>query len=171
MPPESVYDSRDLRRALSRFATGVAVVTTVTPEGQYDGLAINSFSSVSLSPPLILWNLAKSSSRLGLFQTVEHFAVNLLSAAQENICQRFARPGQDRFAGLSLEIGQGGVPVLAGGLGHFECQREALIEGGDHLIIIGRVLRYRHDPAGDPLIFCNGAYRAWSGLEKGEMQV
>jgi len=163
MSPEAAsavaaVDPRDFRSSLGLYATGVAVVTTTAPGGENVGLTINSFASVSLDPPLILWSLAKTSPRLDLFAAADHFAVNILARAQEEVCMRFARPGEDRFAGLDTAPGIGGVPLIPDCLAHLECAREQVIEGGDHLILIGRVLRHRRTDGQDALVFCNGAF-------------
>lgn len=161
MSPEAAQaaaDPREFRRALGLYATGVAVVTTMAPGGERVGLTINSFASVSLDPPLILWSLAKTSPRLGLFSAAGHFAVNILSREQEELCLRFSRPGEDRFAGLDTEAGAGGAPLLPGSLAQMECAREQVVDGGDHLILIGRVLRHRRLEGAEALVFCNGAF-------------
>lgn len=155
---EAAFDPRDFRRCLGLYATGVAVVTTLAPDGARVGLTINSFASVSLDPPLILWSLARTSPRLGLFARAGHFAVNILAKDQEEMCQLFARPGENRFAGLDTAPGAGGAPLLPGCLAQLECARDQVVEGGDHLIIIGRVLRHRRGGASDALVFCNGAF-------------
>lgn len=152
------FDPRDFRRSLGLYATGVAVVTAVAPDGERVGLTINSFASVSLDPPLVLWSLAKTSPRLGLFSRTGHFAVNILAKSQEDMGRRFARPGEDRFAGLDTLAGAGGAPLLPGCLAQLECRLEQAVEGGDHLILIGRVLQHRRCAGLDALVFCNGAF-------------
>ncbi|WP_234053015.1 MULTISPECIES: flavin reductase family protein [unclassified Xanthobacter] len=159
-------ERRALRRSLSLYATGVCVVTTLAPEGEKVGLTVNSFASVSLDPPLVLWSLAKTSPRLSLFRGATHFAINVLSAAQEELCNRFARPGADRFAGLDLDAGAGGAPLLPGCLATFECARHEVVEGGDHIILIGRVVAHRRGAGAQPLVFCNGALRSWPSLQE-----
>ncbi|MFG1478791.1 flavin reductase family protein [Xanthobacter sp. V4C-4] len=157
-------ERRALRRTLSCYATGVCVVTTRAPDGEKVGLTVNSFASVSLDPPLVLWSLARTSPRLALFRGAAHFAVNVLSAAQVELCHRFSRPGADRFAGLDLDLGAGGAPLLPDCLATFECARHETVDAGDHLILIGRVLAHRRAAAGSALVFCDGALRGWSGL-------
>ncbi|MGQ3675820.1 flavin reductase family protein [Xanthobacter sp. TB0139] len=152
---------RTLRRALGLFATGVCVVTTTAPSGERVGLTINSFSSVSLDPPLVLWSLARSSPWLELFRNASHFAVNVLSAEQEELCSRFSRPVEDRFAGLDVAHGAGKAPLLPGCLAHFECAQEQVVEAGDHIILLGRVLSHRKGDGADALVFCNGVLRSW----------
>ncbi|MFG1403763.1 flavin reductase family protein [Xanthobacter sediminis] len=165
-PDGAEAERRAMRRSLSLYATGVCVVTTLSPEGEKVGLTVNSFASVSLAPPLVLWSLARTSPRLALFRGGTHFAVNVLSAAQEDLCARFSRPGADRFAGLDVDAGAGGAPLLPGCLAAFECARHEVVEGGDHIILIGRVLAHRRGAAADALVFCDGALRSWSGLRE-----
>lgn len=149
-------DPRDLRRALGTFATGVTVVTTVGEGGQPVGLTVNSFSSVSLEPPLVLWSLVVKSPQLEVFRSAPHFAVNILAEEQEALCRQFASPVPDRFADVAWRAGVGGVPVIDGAVAQFECVTETSHPGGDHEIFIGRVVRYRWSERG-PLLFCNGA--------------
>lgn len=150
-------DTRALRSALGRFATGVTVVTTRCPSGKLVGLTANSFSSVSLDPPLVLWSLRRNASSLQSFAESRYFAVNILAAGQEALSNHFAKPSPDKFSGLDYEMGIGGCPLLPDTLARFECQLESDIEGGDHIIFLGRVQRaaYRE---GVPLIFAGGAY-------------
>jgi flavin reductase (DIM6/NTAB) family NADH-FMN oxidoreductase RutF len=155
--PRRVDDPRHLRQALGRFATGVTVVTTCSPAGKLEGLTANSFSSVSLDPPLVLWSLQKRAPSLGSFRASGHFAVNVLGAHQHDHCQHFARPSADKFRHIAHAIGFGGCPVLEDCIATFECSTHSIVEGGDHLIFIGRVERavYRD---GDPLIFSAGSF-------------
>lgn len=145
------------RRALGRFATGVTVVTTVAADGTPVGLTVNSFNSVSLEPPLVLWSLRRESPTLPLFQAAPRFAVNVLAEDQTDLSNRFASPVDDRFAGMVWETGALGVPLLPGCAARLECRTEAIHPGGDHLIFIGRVERV---DCGDrpPLIYANGRY-------------
>ncbi len=146
----------DLRRALGCFATGVTVMTTRDPDGRRIGITANSFSSVSMDPPLILWSLARSSPNAQAFADCRHFAVNILAGDQHAICTRFAQPAADKFATVDITAGRHDVPLIAGAAAHFECDIEAVHPGGDHLILVGRVQRFRwHDAA--PLVFCKGA--------------
>jgi flavin reductase (DIM6/NTAB) family NADH-FMN oxidoreductase RutF len=142
----------DLRAALGQFATGVAVVTTRGLDGRSVGLTINSFSSVSLEPPLVLWSLARRSSSLADFAAARTVAIHVLSAGQEALARRFAAPCADRFAGLARSIGPNGVPLLEGGVARFICTPHDRREAGDHVIFIVRVERYEHT-GGTPLIF------------------
>jgi flavin reductase (DIM6/NTAB) family NADH-FMN oxidoreductase RutF len=136
-----------LRAALGQFATGVTIVTTATPEGQRVGLTANSFTSVSLDPPLVLWSLSKRSASLQIFRSAPHFAVNVLSASQQDLC--------DRFEGVALAHSDHGLPVIDGALACFECSTYAQYEAGDHVVFLGRVERHRARD-GDALIFRAG---------------
>jgi flavin reductase (DIM6/NTAB) family NADH-FMN oxidoreductase RutF len=149
-------DATSLRHALGRFATGVTVVTTRGPSGQPEGLTVNSFASLSLDPPLVLWSLKNTSSALGSFQAAEFFAVNVLDRAQAALCARFAKSG-DKFAGVEHVLGLGGCPIFSDSLALFECRSERQIDGGDHVIFIGKVLRASYRD-GEPLIFSAGQY-------------
>lgn len=149
--------SRDLRQALARFVTGVAIVTAADPDGAPLGLTINSFSSVSLDPPLVLWSLSHRSSSRAAFLAARHFAVNVLGAGQQDLSASFARPLADRFLGVDWRPGFGGAPVLAGCIATFECAAAGHIPAGDHLILLGRVERYQHRP-GAPLVFFASRY-------------
>lgn len=148
-------DPSGLRRALGSFATGVTVITTLADGGRPVGVTASSFNTVSLDPPLILWSLSRQSPNLDAFRIGSHFAVNVLADGQLELCNRFGRPGPDKFAGLVTQPGAGGAPLLPGAVAQFECQREAVYPGGDHLILIGRVLRYRWNSR-NPLLFCQG---------------
>lgn len=151
-------DHRALRDALGTFATGVTVVTALDPDGHAIGLTVNSFSSVSLEPPLVLWSLARTSPGLAAFRAASHFAVNILAADQQALSERFARRGADKFAGIGWQGGLGGAPLLPGCCAVLECRSELQHEGGDHLIFIGRVERFSRREAA-PLIYHGGSYR------------
>lgn len=148
-------DPRQLRDAFGRFATGVTVVTIEGPEGPM-GFVANSFSSVSLDPPLVLWAPAKSASRFAPFAVAPHFAIHVLGDDQRDLCRRFARGGAG-FAGLEIARNGEGVPLLAGALARFDCRQHATHDGGDHLIIIGQVIRAAFREGG-PLVFSQGHY-------------
>jgi flavin reductase (DIM6/NTAB) family NADH-FMN oxidoreductase RutF len=152
-------DPRTLRDALGCFATGVTVVTTLDEAGQPVGLTANSFSSVSLDPPLILFCLARSSSNLARFQRAEHFAINVLHIGQQPMSGAFARSSAERFDGVAWETWDTGAPILSGSLASFECATHQVVEAGDHLVFIGRVTRARFEPRRDPLLYFRGRYR------------
>jgi len=152
-------DSRTLRDALGCFATGVTVVTCFDREGRPFGLTANSFTSVSLDPPLLLVCIHKEANCAGALGAAEHFAVNVLQTEQQPASIRFSTRQEDRFGVNDWRKGEYGAPVLTESLGVFECERHALHDGGDHSILVGRVLRASFDPALDPLLYFRGRYR------------
>jgi flavin reductase (DIM6/NTAB) family NADH-FMN oxidoreductase RutF len=152
------FDPRELRRALGQFATGVTVVTTLAEDGRRVGVTANSFTSLSLDPPLVLWCLDRSAASLPVFQAASHFAVNVLSAGQHYLSRQFAAPAEDKFAGVECTDGAGGMPILSGVLAHFICRSVQQLEAGDHVIVIGEVERFETFD-GEPLVFHSGAYR------------
>lgn len=154
---QEATDPRLLRQALGRFATGVTVITTRTDDGKYEGLTANSFSAVSLDPPLVLWSLRLAAPSLESFRQAGHFVVNVLSTAQSHASRHFATPRHDKFEDVEFSTGIGGCPMLDESLAIFECRTESMIEGGDHIIFIGRVAR-AHYRDGEPLIFAAGRY-------------
>lgn len=151
-------DAPLLRRAFGHFATGVAVVTTRTGSGQRLGITINSLSSLSLEPALLLWSLRRHSRDHAAFTTdARHFAVHVLGLHQEDLCQRFQRRAPDRFAELQTGENGFGVPLLDGCLVRFECQLQQCVEAGDHSILIGRIHALEENP-GEPLLFHRGQF-------------
>ncbi|MCS0504291.1 flavin reductase family protein [Ancylobacter mangrovi] len=152
----SADDHGHFRRALGRFATGITVVTTRTAHGKLEGLTANSFSSVSLDPPMVLWSLRRQAPSLESFATSGCFAVNVLGTHQQHLCRHFATPRDDKFAAVPHSIGDHGSPLIEGAIARFECRTEQVIEAGDHLIFLGRVLRAAHRD-GEPLIFATGS--------------
>ena len=150
-------DPAEYRRVLGRFATGVTIMTARAPGGIQVGVTANSFNTVSLDPPLILWSLALRAPSLPVFRSQEHFAVNILAADQRDLALRFARPSDDKFAGVPVRSGIGGVPLIEGAMAHVECQVAHLYPGGDHEIIVGRVLRMEGSDL-PPLIFHCGKF-------------
>lgn len=149
---------QELRNTLGRFATGVTIVTTVDTEGRRYGITANSYNSVSLDPPLVLWSLAKSSRSLDAFKDAPAFAIHILSAHQEALAMRFAaRDVEDKFAGLHLSEGHGGVPLFDECAAHLECVTENRFEGGDHVIFLGRVVNFERCD-NEPLIFHDGRF-------------
>jgi len=159
------HDRGRLRRALGRFATGVTVITARGQDGTPLGFTANSFNSVSLDPPLILWSLSRGSARLGAYRGADAYAVNILTADQEGIARQFASPVDDRFEGVAWEEGLHGAPVLAGALAVFECLHEAVYPAGDHELFIGRVEHVRETP-GKPLTYFGGGF----GTVMGELE-
>jgi len=152
------FDPHALRRALGNFATGITIVTAQAPDGSKIGLTVNSFNSVSLQPPLILWSLDKrSASSLEVLHSAGHFAVNVLAADQIALSNRFARPQEDKFAGIAFSEGPGNAPLLEGCAARFHCALEQEIDAGDHWILLGRVLAF-DDFGRAPLLYHQGAY-------------
>jgi flavin reductase (DIM6/NTAB) family NADH-FMN oxidoreductase RutF len=154
---EGRVDLGGLRSALGRFATGVTVITTRTPDGKLEGLTANSFSSLSLDPPLVLWSIRSNAPSLEGFLQSGSFAVNVLGAEQVELARHFSTPRIEKFGAIAHVQGHGGCPTLPGCLAVFQCVTENTVEGGDHLLFIGRVIRARHRD-GDPLIFSGGRY-------------
>jgi flavin reductase (DIM6/NTAB) family NADH-FMN oxidoreductase RutF len=148
-------DTRSLRKALGAFTTGVTVVTAIGNHGPI-GMTVNSFASVSLDPPLVLWSPAKSSSRYDCFINAEHFAIHVLDAVQDGLSADFTHGGHG-FENVEWHVNQEGIPAIRGTLARFECARAALHDAGDHSIIIGRILRVAHRE-GDPLCFSRGTF-------------
>ena len=157
MQPATPIEPRALRTALGAFATGVTIVTTRGADGSDVGLTCNSFSSVSLNPPMVLWSLAKTSSSIEAFRNAGHFAVHILAADQDNLSGRFASKGIDKFAGLKLDRGPDDMPLLSGCTARFECRMAFQYEGGDHVIFVGEVVNLTHSERA-PLIFHGGRY-------------
>jgi len=155
--PPAPGELRHLRRALGSFPTGVTIVTLRDGAGGPHGLTVNSFSSLSLDPPLILWCLDSRSETAALFEAGYPFLVNILGSSQTDLALRFARSGIDRFDGTDWSEGPGGLPLLRGAVSWLDCATEDVHIGGDHHIIIGRVKRYRRGQ-GNPLIFSKGRY-------------
>ncbi|TXH05965.1 MAG: flavin reductase [Nevskiaceae bacterium] len=151
------FDAREFRNALGSFATGVTIITARAADGAPVGITANSFSSVSLDPPMVLWSLAKSARSLAVFEQAAHWAVHVLGAGQEALSARFARSGTDKFAGLDAGIGIAGLPLLEGCAARFQCQLAHVYEGGDHLIFVGRVLQFERSEQ-PPLAFHRGGY-------------
>ena len=152
-------DARTLRDALGCFATGVTVVTAIGENDVPIGLTANSFTSVSLDPPLLLVCIAKSSGSLKAMENSRHFAVNVLHIGQQPVSNIFARPGEDRFAEIAWSEGHQGAPLLSGALAAFECEKYAEYDGGDHVILVGRVSPASYEPRRDPLLYFKGKYR------------
>lgn len=151
-------DLRLFRNCLGRFATGITVITTRAPNGKCEGMTANSFSAVSLDPPLILWSVKNEAPSLPAFLAAGAFTVNVLSQEQAGLSHHFATPKPDKFDGIDCAEGHGGCPVLPDTLAHFECSLHQVVQAGDHQIIIGRVERAQFDEAAAPLLFSAGRY-------------
>lgn len=150
-------DKQLLRSALGRYTTGVTIITCRDADGGFVGLTANSFSSLSLAPPLVLWSLREVSPNIPHFVAAPTFAVNVLAEAQVEMSRRFAAPGEDRFADGPWALGEHGAPVLAGCAAVFECETVSQQFAGDHRLFIGRVLACT-DSALPPLVFQSGHY-------------
>jgi len=153
------HDPRTLRDALGCFATGVTVVTCLTPDGTPAGLTVNSFTSVSLDPPLLLVCLAKSAASSAPLTAASHFAVNVLQTGQQPASIRFATRDENRFGITPWSCGEAGAPILEESLGVFECRRYAVYDGGDHHVLVGEVVKASFDASLDPLLYFRGRYR------------
>ena len=160
-PPEYVTgsDSRTLRDAMGCFASGITVVTTKDENGNPVGLTANSFTSVSLDPPLVLVCLGKNVGSLPAFNGAESFAVNILHTGQQPISNLFASKGKDRFKETDWQTWDKDVPIINNSLANFECIKTAEIEQGDHILFVGEVVRARFDPRRDPLLYSSSKYR------------
>ncbi|QIL01382.1 flavin reductase family protein [Sphingomonas sinipercae] len=152
-------DPRTLRDALGCFATGVTVVTCIDAKGQPFGLTANSFTSVSLEPPLLLVCIARDARCAPALAAASHFAVNVLQTGQEPQSILFSTRDQDRFGAAAWSTGETGAPLLRESLCVFECDRHAVYDGGDHDILVGKVVRASFDPTLDPLLYFRGRYR------------
>src|SRR3984885_7873477 len=157
MPDIRLFDSRELRRVLGTFVTGVTVVTTTDDEGGLHGVTANSFSSVSLDPPLVLWSQAVKAHSHPAFFKAKRFAVNILAEDQIELSNRFAKSSPEKFAGLEVDIGLGGIPLLRGCGAGLQCRVVSRVPGGDHTIYIGEVDSIGHAER-EPLAFGNGQY-------------
>lgn len=151
-------DSREFRNALGRFATGVCVVAAKVDGKPAFGMTVNSFSSLSLDPPLVLWSLQNNSEMFADWEAASGFSVNILSLEQLEHSNRYAKKGQHELLPEHFSIGKTGNPVIKGCLANFECDVEQRVQGGDHVIYIGRVKEAYNSPTGKPLLFAAGKY-------------
>lgn len=154
---DSSFDPKDFRQALGMFATGVTIVTTCAPDGSPVGITANSFNSVSLDPPLVLWSLARNAKSLPAFSAAAHWNIHILANDQQALSGRFARAGTDKFAGLPLDAGHDGTPLLHGCSARFQCRTLFQYDGGDHVIFVGQVLGYERSER-PPLLYVTGDY-------------
>lgn len=155
-PPS--FSAQEFRAALGMFATGVTIVTARTAEGHVVGLTANSFNSVSLTPPLVLWSLSRAAASMAVFSAGSHYAINVLAADQKALAERFATRGADRWNGVTFTEGAGGAPLLDGAAATFECFNRSRYEEGDHVIFVGEVERCAHRIGASPLLFHGGRY-------------
>jgi flavin reductase (DIM6/NTAB) family NADH-FMN oxidoreductase RutF len=155
-PPS--FSSQEFRAALGMFATGVTIVTARAADGQVIGLTANSFNSVSLSPPLVLWSLSRAAASLAVFSAGSHYAINVLAADQKALAERFALRGTDRWKGVTFDEGAGGAPRLHGAAAVVVCFNRSRYEEGDHVIFVGEVERCTWRAGASPLLFHGGRY-------------
>ncbi len=165
----SSFDPVGFRQALGSFATGVTIITTRTAEGEPLGLTVNSFNSVSLNPPMVLWSLAETYKGYESFKRAEHWAVHVLAADQEALSNRFAGKVEDKFANLEVEEGINGTPLLLGCAARFQCRTAFQYEGGDHLIFVGEVEDFEKADSA-PLVFHGGRYAHATHRQVGEAE-
>lgn len=158
LPPS--FSPAEFRSALGMFATGVTIVTARAADGKLVGLTANSFNSVSISPPLVLWSLARSAGSMAAFSTGSHYAINILGADQQDLAKQFAAKGPDRFAGVQFLPGAGGAPLIQGAAATFECFNRSRYEEGDHVIFVGEVERCSYQQGASPLLFHGGKFYA-----------
>jgi len=151
-------DPRQLRDTLGCFATGVTVVTSVTPDGELLGLTANSFNSVSLSPPLVLFSLHRNAFSLSAFERAGCFAINVLRDTQKDLSNVFAKALADKWSGVRYDVWDTGAPILTDCLANFECRTHATHDGGDHVIFVGEVMRMMRNAQGAPLLYYRGSY-------------
>ncbi len=152
------FDARQFRDALGCFATGVSVITSINQQNEPLGVTVNSFSSVSLDPPLILFSLGHGGNHCNEFKQSGKFAVNILSGSQMHLCERFASPIEDRFSDIEYTVGENGVPVFEDSLAILECETFALQEAGDHLVFICKVTNVVAQTEEPPLLFYKGSF-------------
>ena len=166
---EAEFDARDLRRAFGNFATGVTIVTTLDADGNPCGFTANSFTSVSIEPPLLLVNIAKAAFGCDAFTGSSGFAVNILARDQRDLSNRFAAAGTDKFAHLGWSGAVTGAPIIDDVVAWFDCEHFEQVDAGDHIILLGRVMQYSYNTHA-PLGFCRGAYVSF-GLTPGMLQL
>ncbi len=157
MTGTAAFDPRDFRQALGAFATGVTIVTARAGDGAPVGITANSFNSVSLDPPMVLWSLAKNARSLAVFARAGHWNVHVLANDQEPLSNRFARAGEDKFGGMALDAGASDAPLIPGCSARFQCRAAFQYEGGDHVIFVGEVIDYDRTPS-PPLLYVTGGY-------------
>lgn len=152
------FSTDEFRASLGMFATGVTIVTARTGSGELIGLTANSFNSVSLAPPLVLWSLAQAAGSMPALSTGSHYAINILAADQKELAERFAARREGRWTGVAWTEGISGSPLLEGAAATFECFNRSRYEEGDHVIFVGEVERCAHRPGAAPLLFHGGRF-------------
>lgn len=152
------FSNSEFRTALGMFATGVTIVTARAPNGERVGLTANSFNSVSLAPPLVLWSLSQAASSMESFRNGSHYAINILAADQQALALRFATRGVDRFADVAFAEGVCGAPLICGSVATFECFNRSRYVEGDHVIFVGEVEHCSHRAGAAPLLYHGGKF-------------
>src|SRR6516162_1085886 len=165
---QSPIDPKDFRNALGSYATGVTIITAAGADGKPYGLTCNSFASVSLNPPLVLWSLVLYSSSLNAFQNASHFAVNVLGESQQALANKFAKSSDDKFVGVDWKPGLGKAPLLADSVANFQCRAANRYYGGDHVIFLGAVEAYSYSRR-EPLLFARGGYGVFVAADDGDV--
>ena len=160
----SPIDPRDFRNALGTYGTGVTIITAAGPDGKPSGLTCNSFASVSLNPPLVLWSLGIFSQSMSIFQSASHFTVNVLGASQQALAAKFAKSSESKFAGVDWSPGLGNAPILADSVANFQCRAANRYYGGDHVIFLGAVEAYSYNRR-EPLLFARCGYGRFVGAD------
>jgi flavin reductase (DIM6/NTAB) family NADH-FMN oxidoreductase RutF len=158
------FDPRKFRQALGQFATGVAVITAESIDRQAIGMTMSSFNSVSIDPPLILFSMDRKAFSLCAMTQAKGYAVNILGLHQEHLSKKFAKALDDKWTAVEYTLGHEAAPLIAGALAHFECAPYAQYDGGDHVIFVGRVVRFSTHPENEPLVFFRGSYRSLSRI-------
>jgi len=158
----SQIDPRDFRNALGTYATGVTIVTAMGGDGKPYGLTCNSFASVSINPPLVLWSLGMFSQALAVFQNASYFAVNVLGISQRPLAAKFAKASPNKFDGVKWKPGLGKAPLIIDSVAHFQCRAANRYYGGDHVIFLGAVEAYTYNGK-EPLLFARGGYGRFLG--------
>ncbi|MGI0072118.1 MAG: flavin reductase family protein [Thermoplasmata archaeon] len=159
----SRIDPRRYRTALGRFPTGVTIITAKSDHGEYAGVTCNSFNSLSLDPPLVLWSLDRAARSRPTFERAEMFGVNVLSVEQRELAVRFATPSPNKFEGVAFREGLEEIPVFPGSAAVLKCRRRSVAPEGDHLLFVGEVVYYSWDPERRPLLYADGHYGAVAG--------
>jgi len=152
------FSALEFRAALGAFATGVTIITARSASGDLIGFTANSFSSVSLEPPLVLWSLSRQARSMESFRTSSHYAINVLAVDQQSLAERFAKPGAERWSGVGYQNGVADAPLLDGAAATFECFNRSRYDEGDHCIFVGQVERCQHRVGASPLLFHGGRF-------------
>jgi len=155
--PPGAFTERQFRDALAQFATGVTVIAARRPDGRYAGFTANSFNSVSLDPPLVVWSLNRRAESLATYEKAERYAINVLAHDQIHLARRFSRPHADRFDGVAFRLGAADAPLIEGCIAWFECRHHAVYPTGDHVLFVGRVETCERRK-GTGLVFHHGRY-------------